>query len=53
MFKVVCEKDTSRIPEKYKRASTKKIARKLKKMPPPTLVKKELVIKTSRGTIIF
>ena len=53
MFKIICEKDTSKIPKKYKCASAKKIARKLKKMPPPTLEKRELAIQTSRGTITF
>lgn len=52
-MKSVCEKDVSRIPAKYKCASDKKIAKKLSKMPAPTLVKKELVIQTPRGKIIF
>jgi len=49
----ICEKDVSRIPKKYKRASEKKIARKLRKMPAPMLEKKELVIETPRGKVII
>lgn len=49
----ICEKDVSKIPEKYKRASDRKIAKKLRKMPAPIPGKKELVIETPRGKIII
>lgn len=49
----ICEKDFSKIPEKYKCASDKKIAKKLKKMPPPIANKKELVIETPRGRVVI
>lgn len=53
MINQICETDVSSIPEKYKRASDKKIARKLKKLPPPIPDKKPLVLQTPRGKIII
>jgi len=49
----ICEKDISKIPDKYKYASDKKIAKKLRKMPAPIPDKKELVIETPRGKIVI
>lgn len=50
---IICEKDVSRIPKKYKCASDKKIAKKLSKMPAPIPDKKELVIETPRGKVVI
>lgn len=52
-MKRICETDISKIPEKYKRASDRKIEKKLSKIPAPIPNKKELVIETPRGKVII
>ena len=52
-MKRICETDIINIPEKYKKASDKKITKKLRKMPPPVYEKTELVIQTPRGKVII
>lgn len=53
MKKRYSEIDFFVIPKKYIKASDAKIARKLRKLPEPANEKKELVVQTKKGQIVF
>lgn len=49
----VCKSEVTKIPLKYRLASKKKVAAALNKMPAPKPEKKEIVVQTARGKMIF
>lgn len=49
----VCKREVTKMPLKYRLASKKKVAEALNKMPAPKPARKEIVVQTSRGKIIF
>ena len=49
----VCRSEVTKVPLKYRLASKKKVAETLSKMPAPKPARKEIVVQTARGKIIF
>ena len=49
----VCKSEVTKVPLKYRLASKKKVAETLSKMPAPKPARKEIVVQTARGKIVF
>ena len=49
----VCKSEVTKVPLKYRLASKKKVAEALNEMPASREKKKELVVQTTRGKIVF
>ena len=49
----VCKSEVTKVPLKYRLASKKKVDEALSKMPEPKPARKEIVVQTARGKIVF
>ena len=49
----LCKSEVTKVPLKYRFASKKKVDEALSKMPEPKPTKKEIVVQTARGKIVF
>ena len=49
----VYKSEVTKVPLKYRLASKKKVAEALNKMPAPKAARKEIVVQTARGKIVF
>ena len=49
----VCKSEVTKVPLKYKLESKKKVTETLSKMPDPQPARKEIVVQTARGKIVF
>ena len=49
----VCKSEVTKVPLKYRMASKKKVAEALSKMPAQKPARKEIVVETARGKVIF